>query len=77
MAKPNVSLKVLTNKNKEDSNKEEAYEKREIPKDEKQRIIEALESVGYVQAKAARLLGMTVRQLNYRIKKYGIQIKKI
>jgi len=77
LVKPNVSLKVDTNKNEEDSNKEGAYEKREIPKDEKQRIIEALESVGYVQAKAARLLGMTVRQLNYRIKKYGIQIKKI
>lgn len=77
MVKPNFSLRVDTNKNEEDSNKEEAYEKREIPKDEKQRIIEALESVGYVQAKAARLLGMTVRQLNYRIKKYGIQIKKI
>ncbi len=46
-------------------------------KDERTLIIETLEKVGYVQAKAARLLGMTVRQLNYRIKKYGIPIKKI
>ncbi len=47
------------------------------PKDERTLIIEALERTGYVQAKAARLLGMSVRQLNYRIKKYRIQIKKI
>ncbi|ADO45517.1 transcriptional regulator, NifA subfamily, Fis Family [Hydrogenobacter thermophilus TK-6] len=53
------------------------HEEKEIPKDEKTKIIEVLERVGYVQAKAARLLGMTVRQLNYRIKKYGIEIKKI
>ncbi|ADC89058.1 transcriptional regulator, NifA subfamily, Fis Family [Thermocrinis albus DSM 14484] len=46
-------------------------------KSERDIIIEALEKCGYVQAKAARYLGMTVRQLNYRIKKYGIKIKKI
>jgi Nif-specific regulatory protein len=56
---------------------EQSSEEINLPKDERTRIIEALEKVGYVQAKAARLLGMTVRQLNYRIKKYGIQIKKI
>ncbi len=48
-----------------------------VPKDERSMIIETLEKVGYVQAKAARLLGMTVRQLNYRLKKYNIPIKKI
>jgi Nif-specific regulatory protein len=60
---------------KVEKTKEEERER--LPKDEKTRILEALEKVGYVQAKAARLLGMTVRQLNYRIKKYGIDIKKI
>lgn len=41
------------------------------------KIIEALKKCGWVQAKAARSLGITVRQLNYRINKYGIEIKKI
>lgn len=45
--------------------------------DEKQKVEAALEKSGWVQAKAARMLGMTVRQMNYRIKKYGIVIKKI
>jgi len=48
-----------------------------VPKDERTLIMETLEKVGYVKAKAARLLGMTVRQLNYRVKKYNIPIKKI
>jgi len=43
--------------------------------DEKSLIVEALEKTGYVQAKAARLLNMTVRQLGYRITKYGIELK--
>ena len=44
---------------------------------EKDHILEALEKCGWVQAKAARYLGMTVRQLNYRIAKLNIKIKKI
>ena len=44
---------------------------------EKEPILEALEKCGWVQAKAARYLGMTVRQLNYRIAKLNIKIKKI
>ncbi|HAL85824.1 MAG TPA: hypothetical protein DCM31_02425 [Deferribacteraceae bacterium] len=39
--------------------------------------MDALEKTGWVQAKAARLLGMTVRQINYRIMKFGIEVKKI
>jgi Nif-specific regulatory protein len=35
--------------------------------DERQRLIAALEKSGWVQAKAARLLGMTPRQVAYRI----------
>lgn len=44
---------------------------------EKDKIVETLKSCGWVQAKAARILNISVRQLNYRISKYGIQIKKI
>lgn len=41
------------------------------------KVIAALEKFGWVQAKAARFLNMTVRQINYRIQKYNIIIKKI
>ncbi len=42
---------------------------------EKRLILEALESAGWVQAKAARSLGITQRILGYKIKKYGITIQ--
>ncbi|ADU66794.1 Nif-specific regulatory protein [Desulfurispirillum indicum S5] len=48
-----------------------------ISANEYERVLQALEEAGWVQAKAARLLGMTVRQLNYRIKKYGIELRRI
>ncbi|MEN3034492.1 MAG: sigma 54-interacting transcriptional regulator [Aquificaceae bacterium] len=35
----------------------------------------ALEKTGFVKSRAAKLLGMTLRQLDYRIKKYRIEIK--
>ncbi len=44
---------------------------------EKQQIQEALKKTGYVKSKAARLLGYTIRQLDYRIKKYEIKIHKL
>jgi Nif-specific regulatory protein len=40
---------------------------------EKSNIQEALEKTGWVQAKAARLLGITPRQIGYKIKKYGLE----
>lgn len=46
-------------------------------KGEKEKILEALERCGWVQAKAARYLGLTIRQMNYRIKKYNIPVKKL
>jgi Nif-specific regulatory protein len=39
---------------------------------EKARIIDALKKSGWVQAKAARLLSITPRQIGYKIKRYGI-----
>ncbi|GEJ58935.1 nif-specific transcriptional activator NifA [Anaeromyxobacter diazotrophicus] len=44
---------------------------------ERERVRAALERAGYVQAKAARLLGMTVRQLGYRVRKYGIELQRL
>ncbi len=46
---------------------------KEISELEKERIIEALKACNFNQTKAARLLGLTRRQLGYRIKKYGIK----
>jgi Nif-specific regulatory protein len=43
---------------------------------QKHQIIEALEKCGWVQAKAARLLGITPRQMGYAITKYDINVKR-
>ncbi len=45
--------------------------------DERERIIAALEQAGWVQAKAARLLGMTPRQIAYRIQTMKIKMRTI
>jgi Nif-specific regulatory protein len=43
---------------------------------ERQRMIEAMEKAGWVQAKAARILGLTPRQMGYALRKHGIDIKR-
>ncbi len=45
--------------------------------DERERVIAALEQAGWVQAKAARLLGMTARQVAYRIQILDIPVRKL
>lgn len=42
---------------------------------EKTNILNALEKTGWVQAKAARLLGITPRQIGYKMKKYDLEDK--
>jgi len=44
---------------------------------ERERIVAALEQAGWVQAKAARLLNMTPRQIAYRVKILNIRMRKI
>jgi Nif-specific regulatory protein len=44
--------------------------------DERERVRAALERCGYVQAKAARVLGLSTRQLAYRVRKYGISLER-
>ncbi|MGR9108124.1 MAG: nif-specific transcriptional activator NifA [Gammaproteobacteria bacterium] len=44
--------------------------------EERDRIIAALEQAGWVQAKAARLLGMTPRQIGYRIQTLNIKMRE-
>lgn len=44
---------------------------------ERERVINALEQAGWVKAKAARLLGMTPRQIAYRIQTLNIDVRRI
>ncbi|MHC1790818.1 AAA-type ATPase lid domain-containing protein [Solidesulfovibrio sp.] len=48
---------------------EDAAELRDM---ERQQVLNALERHGWVQSRAARELGLTLRQIGYRIRKYGL-----
>jgi len=50
---------------------------RSLEQIEHEQILIALEKCGWVQARAARLLGMTPRQIAYKMKKYKIQSDSI
>jgi len=43
---------------------------------ERRRLVEAMERTGWVQAKAARVLGLTPRQMGYALRKFNIEIQK-
>ncbi len=42
----------------------------------KDALVNAMEKTGWVQAKAARILGLTPRQIGYALKKHGIEMKR-
>jgi Nif-specific regulatory protein len=42
----------------------------------REKIIDAMEQTGWVKAKAARVLGLTPRQIGYALEKYNVPIKK-
>jgi Nif-specific regulatory protein len=44
---------------------------------DRDRFIAAMEKSGWVQAKAARMLGLTPRQIGYALKKHGIEVKQL
>ena len=44
---------------------------------ERERLIRVMEKAGWVQAKAARLLGLTPRQVGYALRKHNISIKRL
>ena len=48
----------------------------EAPEGERERLIWAMEQCGWVQAKAARLLHVTPRQLGYALQKNRIEVRK-
>ncbi|MGF1659225.1 MAG: nif-specific transcriptional activator NifA [Rubrimonas sp.] len=43
----------------------------------REQLVAAMEQAGWVQAKAARLLGMTPRQVAYALRKHDIEIRRI
>ncbi len=43
---------------------------------ERERLVDAMERAGWVQAKAARILGLTSRQIGYALKKHDVGIKR-
>jgi Nif-specific regulatory protein len=43
---------------------------------ERQRLVDAMERSGWVQAKAARILRLTPRQMGYALRKHNIEIKR-
>jgi Nif-specific regulatory protein len=56
----------------------------EVPMDEepaymteRERLVWAMEQCGWVQAKAARLLNLTPRQIGYALSKYNIEVKRL
>ncbi|PKO29719.1 MAG: nif-specific transcriptional activator NifA [Betaproteobacteria bacterium HGW-Betaproteobacteria-9] len=46
------------------------------PEGERERLVWAMERCGWVQAKAARLLKITPRQMGYALIKHGIEVRK-
>ena len=44
---------------------------------ERERLVWAMEQCGWVQAKAARLLNMTPRQIGYALQKYNVEVKRL
>nr|WP_322096895.1 nif-specific transcriptional activator NifA [Paramagnetospirillum kuznetsovii] len=44
---------------------------------ERDRLIQAMEKCGWVQAKAARLMGLTPRQIGYALKKHNIEVRQL
>lgn len=53
-----------------------AHAEKGEPGSERERLIEAMEKAGWVQAKAARLLGLTPRQIGYALKKHDIELRR-
>ncbi|RJP85610.1 MAG: GAF domain-containing protein [Desulfobacteraceae bacterium] len=51
--------------------------KKEIESIEKEQIIRALKDNNYIQNRASRSLGITLRQFGYRLKKYDINFKRL
>ena len=65
-------LPALNNQNLVDEYKTIPLENKTLDELEKEAIIKALKECDNNQSKAAQMLGITVRQIGYKVKKYGI-----
>ncbi|MDA8155719.1 MAG: hypothetical protein M0Z52_04580 [Actinomycetota bacterium] len=50
--------------------------KEKVEELERKEIMNALRESGWVKSRAARALGLSERMFNYRLRKYGIRLKK-
>ena len=50
--------------------------KEKVEELEKAEIRNALREASWIKSRAARMLGLSERMFNYRLKKYGIRIRK-
>jgi Nif-specific regulatory protein len=66
--------KVYGKKEAEIDTTQKVPTKKQLQEIEKEAITKALIKTGGVQTKAAKLLGMTTRQIGYKIKKYNIKL---
>ncbi|WP_226625553.1 nif-specific transcriptional activator NifA [Alloyangia pacifica] len=55
----------------------DTFPRRKTANTAREELIAAMEEAGWVQAKAARLLGMTPRQVAYALQKHGIEVRRI
>ncbi|MBR9839502.1 MAG: nif-specific transcriptional activator NifA [Rhodobacteraceae bacterium] len=55
----------------------DSFPRRKTANTAREELIAAMEEAGWVQAKAARLLGMTPRQVAYALQKHGIEVRRI
>jgi Nif-specific regulatory protein len=80
---PTVPLPVIPRRVEADTQKSADVDPLTVPDvgdaaamTERERLIDAMDRCGWVQAKAARILGLTPRQIGYALKKHDIEIKR-
>ena len=71
-AEPEADTDATTDSASGDS----AHDQEGKPEGERERLVWAMERCGWVQAKAARLLKISPRQMGYALQKYGIEVRK-
>ena len=80
---PKLTKKVIPNsgnqhqENATQTKLDSEFNAQDLELEEKQSIEQALNQANGIQVKAAQMLGISLRQLRYRIKKYNIVVRKL
>ncbi len=74
--RPAMPVKSVDGAEVDDDHSSVATASDDKPEGERERLIWAMEKCGWVQAKAARLLNITPRQMGYALQKYDIEVRK-